>query len=142
MSGMSIEPYFHPTNWTSESNFAACQNSLSEHSFEGVPAFLYNLTKSVPDPCLWGGLIFRTVFSIPNPLPNPFNEPITFTMTIMIFQQTLKGLNPYFWSRKTRILSLTRDPPESQFLKIGSHPSFFNTKLWDSRVSTDWGPRG
>ncbi len=26
-----------------------CQNSLSEHSFEGVPASLYNLTKSVLD---------------------------------------------------------------------------------------------
>ena len=28
---------------------------------------------------------------------------------------TLKGLSPYFWSRKTRTLSLTTDPPESQF---------------------------
>ena len=40
MSQISIEPYFYPTS----------QNSLSEHSFEGVPASLYNLTKSVPDP--------------------------------------------------------------------------------------------
>ena len=31
----------------------ASQNSLSEHSFEGVPASLYiNLPKSVPDPLL------------------------------------------------------------------------------------------
>ncbi len=35
----------------SESKFTACQNSLSEHSFEVVPASLYNLTKSVLDPC-------------------------------------------------------------------------------------------
>ena len=34
----------------SESNFTACQNSVSEHSFEGVPASLDNLTKSVPGP--------------------------------------------------------------------------------------------
>ncbi len=46
MSGMSIEPYFYPMNGP------ACQNSQSEHSFEGVPASLYNLTKSVPDPLL------------------------------------------------------------------------------------------
>ena len=45
MSGIRIEPYFHQT-----SNFTACQNSLGEHSFEGVPASLYSLTKSVPDP--------------------------------------------------------------------------------------------
>ncbi len=31
---------------------------------------------------------------------------------------TLKGLSPYFWSQKTRTLSLTRDPPESQFLSV------------------------
>ncbi len=43
MSGITIEPYFHPTN-------GPLQNSASEHSFEGVPASLYNLTKSVPDP--------------------------------------------------------------------------------------------
>ncbi len=35
MSGISKEPYF--------------RNSLSEHSFEGVPSS-YNLTKSVSDP--------------------------------------------------------------------------------------------
>ncbi len=61
MSEISLEPYFHTNRWsitgflnqanrTSESHFTACQNSLSEHSFEGVPASLYNLTKSVPDP--------------------------------------------------------------------------------------------
>ncbi len=41
MSGSSIEP---------ESNFTACQNSLSDHSFEGVTAFLHNLTKNVTYP--------------------------------------------------------------------------------------------
>ena len=55
MSGISIELYFDPMNGplanrTGESNFTACQNSIGEHSFEGVPASLYNLTKSVPDP--------------------------------------------------------------------------------------------
>ena len=33
-----------------ESNFRAFQNLVSEHSVKGVPASLYNLTKSVPDP--------------------------------------------------------------------------------------------
>ncbi len=32
------------------SNFRAFQNLVSEHSIAGVPASLYNLTKSVPDP--------------------------------------------------------------------------------------------
>ncbi len=36
MSRISPEPYF--------------QNLVSEHSIEGVPASLYTLTKSVPDP--------------------------------------------------------------------------------------------
>ncbi len=35
-------------NQPSKSNFTACQNSLSEHSFSGVPASLYKPTKSVP----------------------------------------------------------------------------------------------
>ena len=39
MSGISIRPYF-----------TACQNSVSEHSFAGVPASLLTLTKRVPDP--------------------------------------------------------------------------------------------
>ncbi len=33
---------------------------------------------------------------------------------------TLKGLNLYFWSQKTQTLSLTRDPPESQFLIVNT----------------------
>ncbi len=33
---------------------------------------------------------------------------------------TLEGLNPYFWSQKTRTLSLSRDPPESQFLIVNT----------------------
>ncbi len=33
---------------------------------------------------------------------------------------TLKVLNPYFWSQKTWTLSLTRDPPESQFLIVNT----------------------
>ncbi len=37
-------------NRPSESNFRAFQNLVSELLFEGVPASLYNLTKSVPDP--------------------------------------------------------------------------------------------
>ena len=38
---------------TTESNFRVFQNLVSEHLVEGVPASLYNLTKSmksVPDP--------------------------------------------------------------------------------------------
>ena len=57
MPGMSIQTYIHQTNGplnqanrTRESSFTSCQNSLSEHSFEGVLGSLYNLTKSVPDP--------------------------------------------------------------------------------------------
>ena len=49
MSGISIEPYFPPTNdnlpgflnqanRTSECNLTAFQNSVSEHSCEGDPA--------------------------------------------------------------------------------------------------------
>ncbi len=34
---------------------------------------------------------------------------------------TLKGLSPCFWSQKTRTLSLTRDPPESQFLIVNTY---------------------
>ncbi len=33
---------------------------------------------------------------------------------------TLKGLDLYFWSQKTRTLSLTIDPPESQFLIVNT----------------------
>ncbi len=43
---MGPEPYF----CTNESNFKAFQNLVSEHSVAGVPASLYYLTKSVPDP--------------------------------------------------------------------------------------------
>ncbi len=45
MSRISPEPYFHSTN-----DFRAFQNLVSEHLIDGVPASLYNLTKSVPDP--------------------------------------------------------------------------------------------
>ena len=31
------------------------QNLVSEHSIEGVPASLYNLTKSAPDPLVHSG---------------------------------------------------------------------------------------
>ncbi len=41
MSKISPDPYFHLTNG---------QNLVGEHYIEGVPASLYNLTKSVPDP--------------------------------------------------------------------------------------------
>ncbi len=34
-----------------ESDFRAFQNLVCEHSIAGLPASLYNLTKSVPDPC-------------------------------------------------------------------------------------------
>ncbi len=37
-------------NRPSESDFRAFQNLVSEHSIEGTPASLYNLTKSAPDP--------------------------------------------------------------------------------------------
>ncbi len=40
MSRISPEPYFHTMNGP----------LVSEHSVEGVPASLYKLTKSVPDP--------------------------------------------------------------------------------------------
>ncbi len=43
MPRISSEPYFHTMN-------GAFQNLVSEHSVEGVPASLYNLTKSVLDP--------------------------------------------------------------------------------------------
>ncbi len=55
MSGIIIEPYFHPTNGTLQN-----QNPLiGEHSFEGDPVSLYNLTKSDPDP--WGYVGFCNV---------------------------------------------------------------------------------
>ncbi len=38
--------------------FRAFQNLVSEHSSEGAPASLYNLTKSAPDP-----LAFHTISS-------------------------------------------------------------------------------
>ncbi len=41
MSGISPKANFHSVNG---------QNLVSEHSVAGVPASLYNLTKSVPDP--------------------------------------------------------------------------------------------
>ncbi len=56
---VSPEPYFRKKNGPSflnqvnrliESNFRAFQNLVSEHSVAGVPASLYNQTKSVPDP--------------------------------------------------------------------------------------------
>ena len=47
---ISIPGFLNQANRTSWSNFTACQNSPSEHSFECVPASLYKLTKSVPDP--------------------------------------------------------------------------------------------
>ncbi len=40
MSGIGIEPYFNQANRTSESNFTACESSVSKHSFEGDPASL------------------------------------------------------------------------------------------------------
>ncbi len=53
MSKISPEPYFHPTNFPSwNRNFRAFQNLVDEHSAAGVPASLYNLTKSVPDPSI------------------------------------------------------------------------------------------
>ena len=60
MSRISPEPYFHTTN----DPFRAFQNLVSEHSVEGVPASLYNLTKSVPDP-----LPKYSLFRILRPLP-------------------------------------------------------------------------
>ncbi len=54
MSEIRIELYFDPINGPLQNwnffNFTAHQNSVSEYSFEGVPASLYNLTESVPDP--------------------------------------------------------------------------------------------
>ena len=41
--------FLNHVNRPTESNFKAFQNLDSEHSVEGVPASLYNLTKSVPD---------------------------------------------------------------------------------------------
>ncbi len=49
---ISIPGFLNQANRISECNFTACQNSVSEHSFEGVPASLYNPTKSVPDPLM------------------------------------------------------------------------------------------
>ena len=43
MSRISPEHYSHTMN-------GAFQNLVSEHSVVGVPASIYNLTKSVPDP--------------------------------------------------------------------------------------------
>ena len=54
---ISIPGFLNQANRTTESNFTACQNSLSEHSFEGVPASLYNLTKSVPGPLHFNRII-------------------------------------------------------------------------------------
>ncbi len=45
-----IVPRTLSSNRPIESNFKAFQNLVSEHSVEGVPASLYNLTKSVQDP--------------------------------------------------------------------------------------------
>ena len=45
MVRINLEPYFHTMNGP----FRAFQNSVSEHSVEGVPASLHNLTKSAPD---------------------------------------------------------------------------------------------
>ena len=36
-----------------ESDFTAFENLVSEHSIPGVPASLYNLTKSVPEAVFW-----------------------------------------------------------------------------------------
>ena len=47
---MSRISFLNQVNRPIESNFKAFQNLVSEHSVEGVPASLYNLTKSVPDP--------------------------------------------------------------------------------------------
>ena len=74
MSRTSPEPYFHSTNgplqnWNfwcilnqvnriSKSDFRPFQNLVGEHSIAGVPVSLYNLTKSVPDPCR-----FKQVFA-------------------------------------------------------------------------------
>ncbi len=85
MSGNSIESNFHPTNaplqnqanQTNESNFIACQNSLSEHSFAGVPASLYNLTKSVPDPLSPKNTDEELVKLPPNPLMEVARSPDT-----------------------------------------------------------------
>ncbi len=48
MSWISPEPYYHSTN-----DFRAFENMVGEHSIVGVPASLYNLTKSVPDPFIF-----------------------------------------------------------------------------------------
>ena len=42
--------FLNKVNRLSESNFRAFQNLVDEHSVEGAPTSLYNLTKSVPDP--------------------------------------------------------------------------------------------
>ncbi len=59
MSRISPEPYFQ-VNRPSESDFRPFQNLVSEHSSEGAPASLYNLTKSAPDP-------FWAIVLVPEP---------------------------------------------------------------------------
>ncbi len=53
-------------------------------------------------------------FLHPMHIPNLVMHIFIFPVNIF---ETLKGLEPYFWSHKTLTLSLTRDPPESQFLR-------------------------
>ena len=47
-NGSTLEPF--QLHFFLSVNFIAYQNSLSEYSFTGVPASLYNLTKGVSDP--------------------------------------------------------------------------------------------
>ena len=47
-----------------ESDFRAFQNLVSEHSSEGAPASIYNLTKSAPDPC--SSTLKETILDWPN----------------------------------------------------------------------------
>ncbi len=69
-----------------------------------------------------------------------FNIQCQYTILVNTFG-TLKGLDPYFWSQKTQTLSLTRDPPESQFL-IPNPTRIINLIQFDRLFSTDWGSGG
>ncbi len=68
-----------------KSNFRAFQNLVGEHSIAGVPASLYNLTKSVPDP-----LTFLLEFSGANLKKNNISTGLVYTELLLNHPLSLK----------------------------------------------------
>ncbi len=82
----------------------AFQNLMVEHSVEGVPASLYNLTKSVPDPLnecrlecydlsylypYWsGGVGYELHLGLPMSVPSSWH-PVLFSVSAMVTQLIL-----------------------------------------------------